>query len=288
MDVGDDRHRRPRHDARQALGRLDLVARAPHDVGTGGVERVDLRQRSVDVGRLRDRHRLHRDRRVAPHRDRMGRVTQNDLPRLASRELSVDEHQFRLIGLTMSRKIVDTPENDEHEHDRVRERQELHHVDLIAATVPRADALVGGDRDMPTVERQQRDQVEQPDDDVDAREEQDEREWTFSGELAADPGGADDGDGSVVVGTRLVRGRRRRPIAAHGRAVAAVDHGVGEVRDARREKNEPKKPTVSRVNNAISLPVCPIAWIGSSRFVAIPAGAHRARPCSGRAGRAWS
>ena len=35
VDVGDDRHRRAGHDLRQALGRLDLVARAAHDVGAG-------------------------------------------------------------------------------------------------------------------------------------------------------------------------------------------------------------------------------------------------------------
>ena len=65
MDVGDDRHRRARHDLRQSFGRLDLVARAPDDVGAGGRQRVDLLERALDVGGLGDRHRLDGDRRVA-------------------------------------------------------------------------------------------------------------------------------------------------------------------------------------------------------------------------------
>ena len=70
VDVGDDRHRRAGHDLRQALGRLLLVARAAHDVGAGRGQRVDLRERAVDVGRLRRGHRLHRDRRAAADRRR--------------------------------------------------------------------------------------------------------------------------------------------------------------------------------------------------------------------------
>ena len=76
VDVGDQRHRRARHDARQSLGRRFLVARAAHDVAPGGRERVDLRERAVDVGRLRGGHRLHRHRRAAAHRD----VADVDLP----------------------------------------------------------------------------------------------------------------------------------------------------------------------------------------------------------------
>ena len=70
VDVGDDRHRRAGHDLRQALGRVLLVARAAHDVAAGGGERVDLRERAVDVGGLRGGHRLHRDRRAAADRHR--------------------------------------------------------------------------------------------------------------------------------------------------------------------------------------------------------------------------
>ncbi len=65
VDVGDERHRRPGHDLRQPLGRLFLVARAAHDVGTGAGERVDLRERAVDVGGLGGGHRLHRHGRAA-------------------------------------------------------------------------------------------------------------------------------------------------------------------------------------------------------------------------------
>jgi hypothetical protein len=65
VDVGDERHRRARHDPGQRLGRGLLVAGAAHDVGAGGGEGVDLRERAVDVGGLRGRHRLHRDRSAA-------------------------------------------------------------------------------------------------------------------------------------------------------------------------------------------------------------------------------
>ena len=70
VDVGDDRHRRARHDLRERLGRLFLVARAAHDVAAGRGERVDLRERAVDVGGLGRGHRLDRDRRVAADRHR--------------------------------------------------------------------------------------------------------------------------------------------------------------------------------------------------------------------------
>ncbi len=59
VDVGHDRHRRARDDVGQALGRRLLVAGAAHDVRAGRGQRVDLRQRAVDVGRLGRRHRLH-------------------------------------------------------------------------------------------------------------------------------------------------------------------------------------------------------------------------------------
>ena len=63
--------------ARQPLGRGFLVAGAAHDVAPGGGERVDLRERAVDVGGLGGGHRLHRHRRGSAHRD----VTDVDLPR---------------------------------------------------------------------------------------------------------------------------------------------------------------------------------------------------------------
>ena len=69
VDVRDDRHGRARHDLGETLGRLLLVARAPHDVATRRRERVDLRERAVDVGGLRRGHRLHRHGRVAADQD---------------------------------------------------------------------------------------------------------------------------------------------------------------------------------------------------------------------------
>jgi hypothetical protein len=96
VDVGDDRHRRAGHDVRQSFGRFDLVARAPHDVRAGGMQRVDLRKRSFDVCSLGDRHRLHRDRGVAPDLDGMRGMAKDDLACGPTLELSVDEHQTRL------------------------------------------------------------------------------------------------------------------------------------------------------------------------------------------------
>ena len=69
MDVGDDRDRRPGHDLGEAFCRLLLVAGAADDVAAGRRQRVDLLQRSLDVGGLGDRHRLHRDRCIAADRD---------------------------------------------------------------------------------------------------------------------------------------------------------------------------------------------------------------------------
>ncbi len=62
MDVGDDRHRRVRQDV--IPQRLDvLLARHgdAHDVGASLGDALDLRERLSVVGRLRLRHRLHRD-----------------------------------------------------------------------------------------------------------------------------------------------------------------------------------------------------------------------------------
>ena len=69
VDVGDDRHRRAGHDLGERLGRFFLVARAAHDVAARRRERVDLRERAVDVGGLGRGHRLDRDRCVAADGD---------------------------------------------------------------------------------------------------------------------------------------------------------------------------------------------------------------------------
>jgi len=69
VDIGDDRHRRAGHDLGEAFGRRAFVARAPHDVAAGCRKAVDLLQRALHVGRLRDGHRLHADGRVAADGD---------------------------------------------------------------------------------------------------------------------------------------------------------------------------------------------------------------------------
>ena len=68
------------HDLGEAFGRLLLVARATNDVATRGSKSVDLLQRALDVSRLGDRHRLHRDRRTPTNQDR----TDRDLLRLST------------------------------------------------------------------------------------------------------------------------------------------------------------------------------------------------------------
>ena len=100
VDVGHDGHRRPGHDAGQALGRLGLVARAPHDVAAGHGQVVDLLQRAVDVGRLGGRHRLHRDGSVTAD----GHVAHHDLAGLATRVRGFAEfHQWVVVVVTRAR-----------------------------------------------------------------------------------------------------------------------------------------------------------------------------------------
>src|SRR5690606_389971 len=69
VDVGHDRHRRTTHDAGEPPRRRVVVARATNDVGAGLGQRIDLRERRVDVPGRRRRHRLHRHGRVAADRD---------------------------------------------------------------------------------------------------------------------------------------------------------------------------------------------------------------------------
>jgi hypothetical protein len=66
VNVRDDRHRRTRHDLGQPFGGGAVVARAAHDVGTVGRQRVDLLQRALNVGRLGRGHGLHGDGIVTP------------------------------------------------------------------------------------------------------------------------------------------------------------------------------------------------------------------------------
>ena len=94
VDVGDDRHRRSGDDAGQSLGRLGLVAGAAHDVGPRRSQRVDLLQRALDIGRLRDRHRLHADGGVTAD----GHGADVDLARLAPRRGGLVRPEHRLPG----------------------------------------------------------------------------------------------------------------------------------------------------------------------------------------------
>ncbi len=89
VDVGHDRHGRTGDDAGQPLGRLRLVAGAAHDVGAGRGEGVDLLERRLVVGRLRDRHRLDRDRGAAADGD----VAHHDPAGLASGEALGELHE---------------------------------------------------------------------------------------------------------------------------------------------------------------------------------------------------
>src|SRR5207245_5226821 len=100
VDIGDDRHRGTGNDAREALGGSLVVARAPDDVGAGRGERIDLRERAIDVARLGDRHRLHAHGRVAADGDWIRGVPEDDLTGLPARE----RHCYWMeIGRTMSR-----------------------------------------------------------------------------------------------------------------------------------------------------------------------------------------
>ena len=80
MDVGHDRHRGTRHDLRETLSGLRLIAGAANDVATRRREGVDLLEGALDVGGLGDRHRLNAHRRPTtdrhrPHQDLAGRAT---------------------------------------------------------------------------------------------------------------------------------------------------------------------------------------------------------------------
>ena len=70
VNVGDDRHRRARHDVGQALCGSLLVAGAAHDVGPRRRKLVDLLEGPFDVSGLGRRHGLDRHRRIAADLDR--------------------------------------------------------------------------------------------------------------------------------------------------------------------------------------------------------------------------
>src|SRR5690606_22260587 len=95
--------------------------------------------------------------------------------------------------------------HDEGDHD-VGDGDELGVVGRVADAVAGTDALVGGHRDVPAVEGQQRDQVEEGQEDVEGGHEADD---VGQGQLAADLDDAQDRDDPLaVLGRRLGRGTR--------------------------------------------------------------------------------
>jgi len=69
MNVCDDRQWRTRNDVSQTFGSLLFITGTSNDVTTGSGKRVDLLQRSFDIGGLRRCHRLNRDRRATTDGD---------------------------------------------------------------------------------------------------------------------------------------------------------------------------------------------------------------------------
>ena len=100
MDVGDDRHRRTRHDAGESFRRLGLVARTAHDVAASCGQPVDLLQGRFVIRRLGDRHRLDRDGGASADRD----VADHDLSGLPAREALRELHECNATGPTRARR----------------------------------------------------------------------------------------------------------------------------------------------------------------------------------------
>ena len=69
VDVGDDRHVRLAHDARERRRLLRRRQAHAHDLATGGGQSAHLPQRRLRVAGPRAGHRLHRDGRAAAHGD---------------------------------------------------------------------------------------------------------------------------------------------------------------------------------------------------------------------------
>ena len=148
VDVGDDRDRREPDDLRQRVGVLALRHRDARDLAAGGGERGDLRRRRLDVVRLRQRHRLHDDGRAAADlhaadRDRRARSA------IASSSLAAAD-----IGRCRS--------SGRRRRATARARcRPPRPARRLAPDRAAAHALDDRERDVPAVERQQRQQVEQ-------------------------------------------------------------------------------------------------------------------------------
>ena len=145
----------------------------------GGGERVDLRERAVDVGGLGGRHRLHRDRRVAadgarrrPSTWRVDATFVHAAARLTGARRAATGRERR----RMSRNIAERPSEEDQDEHHDADRDQLAVVDLHPAALDlRRDPLVDRDRGVPAVERQQRQQVEQREEEVDRAEQAEQR-----------------------------------------------------------------------------------------------------------------
>ena len=88
VDVGDERQRDPRADAREGRERAAVGHRDPADLAAGPLERAQLAHRRADVAGVGLRHRLHAHRRAAAdghradaHRDGPARPPPRSAPR---------------------------------------------------------------------------------------------------------------------------------------------------------------------------------------------------------------
>ena len=190
-----------RGDGRQRVGVVLGRAGDPHDLAAGRGQLGDLLQRRVDVGSSasssstaprRERHRRPARRRrrsgARPGACASGRGGVSGMPRRRScrtsaRHASLARAAARasqigrrraagVIGLTMSAVRVSTVSPPNEQDHEVGQRQQLVVVDparvrpAAPGRQPGPGPLVPGDRDVAAVERQQREQVEDADEDV--------------------------------------------------------------------------------------------------------------------------
>src|SRR5690606_11297682 len=95
VNVRDDRHRDLRNDLLEGRGRLLVGAGHANDVGADLLERLDLRDRRLDVRGQSVGHRLDGDGRVAADRH----ATDLDLAALAAVDVAVRPDAHRSLGM---------------------------------------------------------------------------------------------------------------------------------------------------------------------------------------------
>jgi hypothetical protein len=91
MKIGDDRNRRTWNYLRKTFSGLWLIARAAHDVAASSSKCINLLQRTLDIGRLGDCHRLNADRRIAAD----GYLANRNLMRLAPGKCT---HKYQFVS----------------------------------------------------------------------------------------------------------------------------------------------------------------------------------------------